>query len=80
MVILYDRCILNSTIEGKLCTISWYVDNNKVSHVDEHINTRVIEAIAEHFGELTVSRGVNHKFLIMEIKLLNRVPGIQSRI
>ena len=31
----YDRCIENSTIKDKKCTISWYVDNNKVSHVDE---------------------------------------------
>ena len=50
----YDRCIANSTIKYKQCTISWYVDNNKVSHIDEDVNTKVTEIIAEHFGNLTV--------------------------
>ena len=30
----YDRCIENSTIQDKQCKIAWYVDDNKVSHVD----------------------------------------------
>ena len=50
----YDRCIANSTIKYKQCTISWYVDNNKVSHIDEDVNTKVTEIMAEHFGNLTV--------------------------
>ena len=50
----YDRCISNSTIKYKQCTISWYVDNNKVSHIDEDVNTKVTEIMAEHFGNLTV--------------------------
>ena len=45
----------------------WHVDNNKVSHVDEEVNTKVIETISEHFGNLTVSRGKNHKFLGIDI-------------
>ena len=48
MVNPYYRCIANRTIDGKYFTIDWYVDNNKVYHVDKHINTRIIEAIAEN--------------------------------
>ena len=59
----YDRYIANSTIQDKQCTIAWYVDNNKVSHVDEEVNTRVIEKISEIFGKLVVSRRKKHKFL-----------------
>ena len=33
----YDRCIANITIKYKQYTIAWYVDYNKVSHVDEEI-------------------------------------------
>ena len=66
MVNLYDRCIANRTIDGKQCTIAWYVDNNKVSHVDEQVNPRIIEVIAEFVGELTVSRGENNKFIGMD--------------
>ena len=55
----YDRCISNITIYGKQCTISWYVDNNKVFHVNEDVNTGIIEKIDEHFGDLIVWRGKN---------------------
>ena len=46
----YDVCIANSTINGKQCTISWYVDDNKVLHIDEEVNTKIIETISEHVG------------------------------
>ena len=39
----------------------WYVDNNKVSHLDEEVKTKVIEGISEHYGNLTVSRGEETK-------------------
>ena len=45
----------------------WYVDNNKVSHLDEEVKTNVIEGISEHYGNLTVSRGKKHRFLGMDI-------------
>ena len=66
----YDRCIANSTNKDEQCIISWYVDDNKVSHVDKEVNIKVIGTIAEHFGNLTVSRGKKHKFLGMEIYFL----------
>ena len=66
----YDRCIANSTIRDQQCTISWYFDNNEVSHIDEEVNKEVIETIAEHFGSLTVSRGKKQKFLRMDINFL----------
>ena len=44
-------------MDGKQFPISWYADDNKVLHVDDHINTSIIKVIAEHFGEITVSRG-----------------------
>ena len=42
--------------------ISWYVDDKKVLHTDEEVNKKLIDTIAKHFGEITVSRGKNHKF------------------
>jgi hypothetical protein len=29
----YNACVINNTIEGAQCTIAWYVDDIKVSHV-----------------------------------------------
>ena len=31
---------------------------------------KIIETISEHFGNLTVSRGKKHKFLVMDIEFL----------
>ena len=50
-------CTENSTTYFKQCKIAWYVDEKELSHVDENANTRIIEAISENFGELTILRG-----------------------
>ena len=54
-------------IEGKQCTVAWYVDDNKISHVDKTVVTRIIGAIEAKFGKMTVTRGASHTFLGMDI-------------
>ena len=39
----YDRCVANKTINGKQCTVVWYVDDNKILHEDPEVVTKVIE-------------------------------------
>ena len=63
----YDPCIANKESNGKQCTIAWYVDNTKISHVDPDVVTQVIEQIEERFGKMTVTRGSEHTFLGMHI-------------
>ena len=67
----YVRCIKNSTIEDKQYTIEWYVDDKKLSHIDEEVTTQVIEIIDECFLKHTVSRGNKHEFLGMYIEFLS---------
>jgi hypothetical protein len=55
----YDLCVANSQIKGKQCTVAWYVDDNKISHVDDTVVTE--------FGKMTVTRGKHHVFLGMDI-------------
>ena len=38
--------------------------------LDEVVNTKVIETISDHFGNLTISRGKKQKFLGMDIQFL----------
>jgi hypothetical protein len=38
----YDLCVGNKTINGKQCTIVWYVDDTKISHEDPNLLTEVI--------------------------------------
>lgn len=63
----YDTCVANKTIDGKQCTVAWFVDDNKISHVDDKVVSNVIEKIEERFGKMTVTRGKEHVFLGMDI-------------
>jgi hypothetical protein len=61
----YDRCVANKVINGKQCTIVFYVDDNKLSHVDPNVVTEILDKISEHFGDLVITRGKTHDFLGM---------------
>ena len=61
----YGRCVANKMINGKQCTIEWYVDDNNFSHVDPNIVTEILEEIKKHFGKLVISRGGENNFLGM---------------
>jgi hypothetical protein len=63
----YDTCVANKMIDGKQCTIAWYVDDNKISHEDSEVVSHVIEKIEARFGKMTVTRGKDHVFLGMDI-------------
>ena len=58
----YDRCVANKIINGKQCTIVFYVDDNKISHVDPSVVTDVLNILKGHFGDLTITRGKQHIF------------------
>jgi hypothetical protein len=63
----YDPCIANCTIDGKQCTIAWYVDDTKISHEDPEIVSAIIKKLEERFDKMTVTRGKKHVFLGMDI-------------
>ena len=62
-VIPYDPCMANCMIDGKQCTIAWYVDDNKISHVNPDVVTMIIGKIEERFDKMTVTRGKEHVLL-----------------
>jgi hypothetical protein len=53
----YKPCMANCMIKGKQCTIAWYVDDNKISHVDPEVVTMIIGKIESVFAKMTVTRG-----------------------
>ena len=65
----YDFCVANKVINGKQCTLTWYVDDNKLSHVEPSVVDSVLNMIKVHFGEITITRGKSHDFLGMSIVL-----------
>ena len=58
----------NKIIDEKQCTIVWYVDDNKLSHVYPNVVTDILEEIKKRFGDLVISRGDTHDLLGMTIK------------
>ena len=41
----YEKFVDNKTINGKKCTILWYVDDNKVSRVESKVVDNLLKMI-----------------------------------
>ena len=65
----YDPCVANMEINGSQCTMCWYVDDIKVSHIEPRIVTTVINKLENRFGKMKVSRGSEHTFVGMNFKI-----------
>jgi hypothetical protein len=50
----YDSCVANKIINGHQCTITWHVDDLKISHKDPAVTTEIIDYLESIFGEMTV--------------------------
>ena len=59
----YDLCVANKFVSGKNCTITWYVDNLKISHVESSIEDDFIKDVESYFGKITATRGLKHKYV-----------------
>ena len=44
----YDRCVANKISNNKKCTIAWYVDDNKLLHIDTKVVDRILDIIERH--------------------------------
>ena len=66
----YDFCIANASIEGSQCTIGWFVNDTKISHVNRSFVTNVIDMLENRFRKMKVCHGHTHKFLGTTIKYL----------
>ena len=56
----------------KPCTIAFYVDDNKISHLDDDVITEVLDLLKGHFGDLTITRGNKQSFLGMDFEIKNK--------
>jgi hypothetical protein len=65
---LYDPCVANKMVNGKQLTVTWHVDDLKLSHVDENEVTKTIDWLKSIYGEdMRVSRGKRHDYLGMDL-------------
>ena len=66
----YDMCVANKYINGKQCTIAWYVHDNKISHEDQAVVYDIIKQVEQRFPGLSISTGDEHTFLGIKINYL----------
>ena len=57
-------------INENQCTIGWFVDDNKVSHIDDSVNSMIADKIEDKFGKIFLTRGNNHTFIGMGIDFI----------
>ena len=65
----YDSCVANKCVDGQQCTITWHVDDLKISHAKEHVVKSIIRKIQDNFGQhsdLCMHIGKRHDYLGME--------------
>ena len=73
----YDSWVTNKYVDGQQCTITWHVDDLKISHVDEQVVRSIIQKIQNNFGqhsELSMHIGKRHDYLGMILDFTT--PGI----
>ena len=65
----YDRCVANKVINGKQCTIIWYVDDLKISHQNKRVVMDIIKTLEGEFGKLEVQHGPSFSFLGVDYEI-----------
>ena len=63
----YDTCVANKIINGKQCTITWHVDNLKISHVEQAIVDEIIYDLEKNYGPMVTQKGKGLDYLGMTL-------------
>jgi hypothetical protein len=72
----YDSCVANKNIDGSQCTIAWYVDDMKISHINPEVVSAMIRKLETRFDKMTITRGKEHVFLGMHIRYTDTQTAI----
>jgi hypothetical protein len=46
----YDPCVANKTVDGKVLTVCFHVDDNKISHKSSKVVDATIKWLREEYG------------------------------
>ena len=69
----YDPCVANKVVNGPQMTVTWHVDDLKVSHNDYHEVTKFLMYSGDLYGNrITVNRGTVHDYLGMDLDFSNK--------
>jgi hypothetical protein len=71
-----DQCVGNKMIKGSQCTVLWYIDDLKISHVSADVVSSVIHMLEAEFGHeapLRICRRWVHDYVGMALDFT--MPG-----
>ena len=63
----YDPCVANKIVNETQMTMTWHVDDLKISHINGWEITQVIKKFANIHRDIKVKRGKQHDYLGMDI-------------
>ena len=66
----YNFCVVNKTINSSQCTISWHVDDLKISYVDGNVNREILTILQQEYRKealIPSTTGKVHDYLGMTI-------------
>ena len=66
----YDCCVANKIINGGQCTITWHVDDFKISHRETTVVKEIVKEIEEVYGKMTVNHSNKHEYVGMNFEYL----------
>ena len=66
----YEGFIANKVIGEHQCTIGWFLDDNKVSQMDDSFNSIIADNIKEKIGKLYHTKWNKHNFLSVDIEFI----------
>ena len=63
----YDSCVANRMVNSKQLTITWWVDDLKLSHVDKKVIMKTIRDLKKEFGPMRTQHGPKVTYLGMQM-------------
>ncbi len=72
----YNPCVMDKVIDNKQCTVTWHVDDLKISHINMATVDDIINRMEAEFGKyvlLSKSSGKVHDYLGMVLDYW--IPG-----
>ena len=73
----YDNCVTNKNIVGSQCTITSYVDDQKIPRRSHTVLKPIIEFIEEVYGEISVIEGDEYEYMGMVFRYLRNKKVVE---
>lgn len=63
----HDTCVASKIINGAQFTITWHVDDLKISYEDSAVVDEVLKQLADKYSKLVTTQGTEHTYLGMYV-------------